>query len=274
MYNNTLSYTQRSILYSLLFANLACILFYAIVLVGILKHYKAFGVVYLQFIVVVAFQDLSVLITPIWLYFPDPNTIPIPIILIVAIFYYVSIISELLTHTLIACNRFVAIVYIQHYKSIFTVKFCRLCLLACFAVAFLCIPVTLMPSISSLVNKVVNGVCWLATMLLYTIAGIVSVKRVRKSLTHNRNNGSDFRRELKLLIQAALTTLVMSAVLISQFLPACSSFECNVRSYFIILFYGSSTPLSYLVVDRTLISYLKKLMCRKSNKVATTVSNL
>uniref|UniRef100_A0A915IVD5 G-protein coupled receptors family 1 profile domain-containing protein n=1 Tax=Romanomermis culicivorax TaxID=13658 RepID=A0A915IVD5_ROMCU len=201
--------------------NVAGIIFYIIVIFGILKHFTTFGTAYMPFILTVAFQDLVVLLTAILFNFSGSDFQSTVVFKAAYVLFYVCIISELLIHTVIAFNRLIAIVFFQYYKSIFTKKFSLHLIALCFllTILFTICNALMTDYISDVINIVLNIVCWLSTILMYAVAGVVSTLRTRKSVIHQN---TEFRRELRLFVQAAFVAFVMSLLLISQFIPECS----------------------------------------------------
>uniref|UniRef100_A0A915L0Z3 7TM GPCR serpentine receptor class x (Srx) domain-containing protein n=1 Tax=Romanomermis culicivorax TaxID=13658 RepID=A0A915L0Z3_ROMCU len=126
---------------------------------------------------------------------------------------------------------------------------------------------------SAVITFVINAVCWFLTILLYGVAGVLSFKRAKKSLT--RRQRTNLRRELKLFKQALIITVVTSIFLILQFFPDCSSFACKMSAYGAILAYGMAAPVSYLIIDKTLRTYMMKMLfCRKEDTMTMNISTI
>uniref|UniRef100_A0A915L5K1 G-protein coupled receptors family 1 profile domain-containing protein n=1 Tax=Romanomermis culicivorax TaxID=13658 RepID=A0A915L5K1_ROMCU len=172
--------------------------------------------------------------------------------------FYVCIVAELIAHTVIAFNRFMAIVYYQSYSIIFTTTVCRILILICFLLPCFSVAYHItLETKSETIDLIINCTCWLITVLLYSVAGMVSLKRVKTSLV--RQNG-DYRRELHLLVQAALTAAAMTVVLGIRLVPDCTEFGCQITAHLTTLFYGSSAPVSYLLVNGQLRKSVKDVI--------------
>jgi len=175
------------------------------------------------------------------------------LIYFLALVLNLSILTNVYIHTAVNVNRFCAIVLFKSYKTIFTeqftIKFLSIITLASvvFFGAILFLDVPLIPKAAEIAGIIVK-VCVLAALVinlvLYSILLVFIIKRA--SVVSEHLGKANFRREIKLLIHALITTVLIALVATVVFLEGKSELNDSINLILISLYAGAGSLLTII----------------------------